>query len=245
MHAIGFDESGQPMPTVDAGNAAVQFCVDRRGMWLQAGEGGSGLHVNGRPVLRMAMLRGGDSIYLDGVEMLLLGTDPLPAPIVDSHARPNDRRTVLRGVGGHYHGHCFSLHERLTVGRSGDCAIRIDEATFAERHARLEPHADGAVLRDLGTGGGSIVNGHPVRDALLRAGDQVVFASNQRFILEAPTRSVAEPLVPPPPDNDPLTNEADSDTRALPASVRRMPWLLLAAMLLAGALSLLLLYGTR
>lgn len=244
VHCVGLDQDGQPGFANEAASGVIRFCVDRRGMWLQAGEDGMGLHVNARPVRRMAMLRGGDSIYLEGLEMLLIGAEPLPAPDEGSPGRPNDRRTVLRGAGGFHHGQCFSLHERVTVGRSPECTIHIDDAALAMRHAVLEPHADGAVLRDLGTGNGSVVNGHRVRDALLRAGDQVLFSSHQRFVVEAPSRVVREP--PSSPEEDANSDEgADGNRKTLPASVRRVPWLLLAALLLAGALSLLLLYGTR
>ena len=246
VHAIGLDEAGQPAMAGNAATAAAQFCVDRRGVWLQVcGHGGS-LHVNGRPIRRMAMLRGGDSVYLEGVEMLLLGAEPLPIPVENPADGRADGRAVLRGVGGRYHGQSFGLQERLTVGRSADCAIRVDDMEPAERHAQLEPHAEGAALRDLGTGEGSIVNGHRVRDALLRAGDQVVFAANQRFVLEAPTRGAANPPVAVSLDDDPAHEVPGMHPRAaMQSSARRFPWLLLAALLLAGALSLLLVYGAR
>ncbi len=190
------------------------------------------------------MLRGGDSIYLEGQEMLLVGTQPAPAPEGEFPSRPNDRRTVLRAAGGFRHGQCFSLHERVTVGRSPDSTIMLDDAALALRHAVLDPHPEGAMLRDLGTGNGSIVNGHRVRDALLCAGDQVLFSSQQRFVVEAPSGAAREALAPPEQDAQP--DPADDRPRStVPASVRRVPWLLLAALLLAGALSLLLLYGTR
>lgn len=248
VHAIGLDQERQPVLGANAAVAAVQFCVDRRGVWLQVCDHGSGLHVNGRPIRRMAMLRGGDCVYLEGVEMLLLGAEPLPAPM---DTPPGDRlegRAVLRGVGGTYHGHCFSLSAPITIGRSRECAIRVDDTGSAERHAQLEPHAEGAVLRDLGTGDGCIVNGHRVRDALLRAGDQLVLASHQRFVLEAPTRVSAEPALALPSDEDARSGDttgAHLGGGGRAVSTRRMPWLLLAALLLAGALSLLLLYGAR
>src|SRR5688572_16231585 len=78
VHAIGYDPSGS-LAQVVPDSAVAQFCVDRRGVWLQVREGAPGLHVNGRPVKRMAMLRVGDAIFVDGVELVLLGGDPLPA----------------------------------------------------------------------------------------------------------------------------------------------------------------------
>lgn len=247
VHAIGLDKDRQPTLAADPAMAAVQLCVDRRGVWLQVCEQGSRLHVNGRAIRRMAMLRGGDSIYLEGVEMLLLGTEPLPVPPDNPPAARHDNRAVLRGVGGRYHGHCYNLGAPITIGRTGECAIRVDDMDSAERHAQLEPHAEGVVLRDLGTGDGSIVNGHRVRDALLRAGDQVVFAAHRRFVVEAPTRVAAQPPLSLSPDDDgSFDGLHGADARgARPVSVRRMPWLLLAAVLLAGALALLLLYGAR
>ncbi len=142
------------------------------------------------------------------------------------------------------HGRCYRLDRPATVGRSRDCEVRIDEPGLAERHARLLPHADGLVLRDLGSEQGSHVNGHAVRHALLQAGDQLVF-DGCRFVVEAPrTAGLAAPTDIGPHDG--ATDEDDATpARTGAGSVRRLPWLLLAALLLSGALSLLLLYGTR
>lgn len=244
VHDIGHDAEGRPCLVDDSATAIVKFCVDRRGVWLQLREGASGLHVNGRSVRRMAMLRAGDAIYLDGFELVLLGAEPLPAPPAGSAPAQGDRRIVLRGVGGLHHGRCFNLEEPRVIGRAPDCGIRIEEAAFAAHHARFEPHADGVVLRLLAGRHNWMVNGESIGEALLLPGDQVVFESQHRFVVEAPMRPSAEQLVPT------LSAESDSaepeEVRSpLPSTVRRMPWLLLAALLLAGALSLLLMYGAR
>lgn len=243
VHAIGRDPTGRAVLAGDPGTAFAQLCVDRRGTWLQVREGARGLHVNGRPVRRMAMLRAGDAVFIDGNEWLLLGEPPAPAPSQPGPAGEAacDPRTVLRGMGGPHHGRSITLEQPRLVGRLAECDIRIDDAAFADRHARLEPHPEGVVLRDLGSHEGSTVNGWPVRDALLRAGDQVVF-DTQRFVLEAPGGELMEDRAPgqPPPGDDVGPPAGDGHT-----SVRRVPWLLLAAVLLAAALSLLLVYGAR
>ncbi|MFC3551811.1 FHA domain-containing protein [Lysobacter cavernae] len=245
VHALGRDGHGRVALTHDADNAVAQLCVDRRGVWLQVREGMRGLHVNGRPVRRVAMLRIGDAVFLDGIELVLLAAEPLPAPADYGFSGGNDTRMVLRGVGGPHHGRSFTLDRPRTVGRAGESDIRISESGFAERHALLEAHADGVVLRDLGSVEGSVVNGRPVRHALLQPGDQVVFGVQHRFVIESPTQrsgpveatAVVHARVP--------VEESPRPSSPLPRSVRRMPWLLLAALLLAGALSLLLLYGAR
>ncbi|MBF6024743.1 FHA domain-containing protein [Lysobacter niastensis] len=245
VHALGIDRSGDAVLVHELDEAVAQLCVDRRGVWLQVRAGVRGLHVNGRPVRRMAMLRVGDAIYVNGVELMLLGNEPLPVP--RSTAQGNsEARMVLRGVGGLHHGRAYSLDQPRVVGRAADCDIRINEPAFAEHHARLEPHADGVVLRDAGSADGSLVNGVAVRDALLRPGDQVVFDLQHRFVIEAPvgraTTSHASGVVRP----DPVVSDTrDEGTRPLPRPMRRMPWLLLAALLMAAVLSLLLLYGAR
>lgn len=246
LHAIGRDAGGQAVPVDDPGQAIAQFCVDRRGVWLQVNEGTRGLHVNGRPTRRIAMMRAGDAVFVDGQQWLLLGDTPPNAPAQSSPPAAemaSDPRMVLRGVGGAHHGRSITLDQARVVGRLPECEIRIDEAAFADRHARLEPHAQGVVLRDLGSEDGSVVNGWPVRNALLRPGDQVVFDSHHRFVVEAPrlNASVEERArgIAAPPDAEPMLAAGKM------TSARRVPWLLLAALLLAASLSLLLLYGAR
>ena len=252
VHAIGRDVVDRPVIVDDPGQAIAQFCVDRRGVWLQVREGTRGLHVNGRPVRRVAMLRAGDAVFVDGNEWLLLGDTPPSAP---NESRPGDPRPgpgeqnpdprmVLRGLGGPHHGRSVTLDQARQVGRLPECDIRIDDAAFADRHARLEPHAEGVVLRDLGSHDGSAVNGWPVRSALLRPGDQVVF-DTQRFVVEAPNRggsSSASRSASPMPCEDPVQSVPETKPGS---SARRVPWLLLAALFLAAAVSLLLIYGAR
>lgn len=247
-HPLGIGEHGVVrndvgLELVEGASAPVRLCVDRRGVWLSIDGDGHGVHVNGRQVRRMAMLRVGDAIYVDGIEMRLVGAQPpeVPPPGLSGSDEAADPRVVLRGVGGRHHGRSFTLERPRLVGRIASADIRIDDAAFSERHARLERVGDQVLLRDLGSPEGSQVNGEPVRDALLNAGDQVVFDGLHRFVVEAPQRGL--PAMPE------LADDADTDegaatrleTRANPAW--RLPWVLLAALLLALLLSALLLFG--
>lgn len=244
VHRVVREASGR-LSFGDAAQGALlaQFCVDRRGLWLQVAQGMRGIHVNGRPVQRMALLRAGDSVYLDGVEILVRAShrssDALP-PI--GREETGDPRIVLRGVGGKHHGRSFPMGQPCEVGRATDAGIRVDEDGFGEHHARFERHGDLILLQTLGAGSRTLVNGVPVRDALLAAGDQVVFEGRHRFVVEVPwvshvadeeqraAAAIAEDVPAPRP--------AATGSRA-----RRWPWLLLAALLLSGLLSALLLLG--
>ncbi|MFP7721374.1 FHA domain-containing protein [Lysobacter sp. A3-1-A15] len=243
VHAVGRDVRGD-MALVEAGQPMLaQLCIDRRGIWMQLAEGARGVHVNGRPVRRMAMLRPGDAIFLEGVELVLLGDEPEAAPDDDAPVDA-ESRLVLRGVGGPLHGRCHPLEQAVTIGRARDCEVRLDEPGLADRHARLVPCEQGAVLRDLGSEQGSRVNGHAVRHGVLRAGDQLAI-EGCRFVLEAPRPAPRNAALAAPGRDPPVLSAEGPAPAGMVESARRLPWLLLAALLLSGALSLLLLYGTR
>ncbi|WP_334180009.1 FHA domain-containing protein [Pseudoxanthomonas sp.] len=244
VHRIVREAAG----TIGVGDALqgallAQICVDRRGLWLQVANGMRGVHINGRPVKRMAVLRPGDAVYVEGVELLLQSGFQSAAGLHDADASQGDARVVLRGLGGKYHGRSISLEQPCVVGRARDAQIRVDDPAFAERHARLELRGERVLLRDLGAADGTRVNGVAVRDALLAAGDQVVFDAQHRFVLEVPWAPSAKVDEPAPLD-DTSAGSTDGDARAAStSSVLRWPWLLLAALLMAGALSALLLFG--
>jgi len=233
----------------DAGNGALllaQFCLDDRGLWLQVGNGIRGIHVNGRPVRRMALLRAGDAVYVDGVEMVLQGEvetllqAPAPAALADPGI---DEQRLLRGVGGLHHGRGFTLARPRVIGRGDDADIAIDEPAFADQHARVELHGERVLLRDLGSAEGSRVNGVAVRHCWLQAGDQLVFDGQHRFVLEVPHDPRRRPL---PSADDEATDSVQAPMApAEPRRVRRWPWLLVSALLLASVLSLLLWFGAR
>lgn len=240
VHRIVREANG----TVGVGDEArgallAQLCVDKRGLWLQVANGVRGIHVNGRSVRRVAMLRAGDALYLDGVELLVQGRSGDAMPLLELGIdTTGDTRMLLRGVGGPYHGRSIPLDRPRLVGRGREADILADEASVSQRHARMERHGDRVLLRDLDSAEGSLVNGRRVRHAALVPGDQVVFGTQHRFVVEAPfapaqapeAAAAAEVATPVP-------------AHASQASVKRWPWLLLAALLLAGALSALLLFG--
>ena len=242
VHALGRLPTG--LGPVDAGQPwLLRVSNDRRGLWLTVAEGLRGVHVNGRPVQHVAMLRAGDSIHVDGGELLLVAanTDRVAAPVITGRDPVGNLRLVLRGVGGNHHGRSLNLEKPRRIGSAADADLRIDGPGIAPHHALIEAVNGQAVLRDASAD--VQVNGQRVRQALLQAGDQVAFDVQHRFVLEGPPPAA---VVPPPRVRD---GNGDGFDEA-PVEGRRhwtlrIPWLLLAAILLSGALSVLLLFGER
>ncbi|MBO9716933.1 MAG: FHA domain-containing protein [Pseudoxanthomonas sp.] len=218
----------------------AQFCLDQRGLWLQVPAGARTVHVNGRPVQKMALLRAGDAVYVDGVELLVRAPLRKAGPL-DPGEHAGDPRVVLRGVGGQHHGRSYTLGPTRLVGASREADIRIDDPAFPARHALIERHGDVVLLRNLGQEP-SVVNGMAVREAVLGPGDQVVFDGQHRFVVEFP----AVPSAQAASGSDESVDPAPEMPAQSPAgSTRRLPWLLLAALLMGLALSALLWFGAR
>lgn len=225
-------------PSTDATEREIAtIYVDSRGVWMQVRDGVRGAYVNGRPVRHMAMLRAGDSLFLHGHEVLLVGREPDRAPTNEATPKRTSVRCVLRAVGGPLHGRCFSLAKGLSIGNAADADVRIDDARVAARHVDLMPLARGVAAATSSNAGPVSVNGHRVDDAVMLPGDQLVLAGTHRFVIEAPRASGEEVAETPKP------RAAVAPVRASRRRGWRIPWLLIAAMLLAAALSLLLLYG--
>jgi hypothetical protein len=58
-----------------------------------------------------------------------------------------------------------------TLGRRLDCDVVLADARVSRRHAQLRWRSGRYVLFDLGSTGGTAVNGHSVREAVLEPGD--------------------------------------------------------------------------
>lgn len=224
----------------------ARFSLDRLGLWLRVAEGVRSIHVNGRPIRRLALLRAGDALHVDGEELLLRGriSPVTQLPPAEHAAAGDDDGLLLRGVGGPHHGRCFALRDNCLVGSASQADIVIDDPVFAARHACIERHGEKVLLRDLGSEEGSAVNGVRVRHCWLHDGDQLVFDARHRFVLELPRTT----LPPRATSDEPAATTAiGSADRRDPTVVKvaRWPWLLLSALLLAGLLSALLWYGAR
>lgn len=237
-HGLSVDRDGN-LQVVDDPGAPVVVTIDRRGAWLGV-NGDVGVHVNGRPVRRTALLRPGDVLHLGSTEARLDGRSPdavdPDVPTDRASEAAGDARAVLRGLGGVHHGRSYSIAGGCVIGSAADARIVLDDvaAPSATAFARLDPVDGGVLLRDLGAPGGIRVNGHAVRNAMLRSGDQLLLGGRHRFVLELPGGD----RLPQPVTVLPL----DPEPELVPVQgASRLPWVLLAALGLAALLALLLL----
>jgi hypothetical protein len=103
-----------------------------------------------------------------------------------------------------YRGRRIELaREYMTVGREPTCDVRLDDPHVSRTHAALQRRGDAVYVQDLGSSGGTFVNGIPATTTELHQGDIVAFATVQaRFEARRP---VAE------------------ETRAMPAYAGQAP----------------------
>lgn len=62
---------------------------------------------------------------------------------------------------------------KVLVGRQDDCQIRIPSPQVSRHHCEIFSGGGGVRIRDLGSSNGTTVNGQPIEDAGLTAGDVI------------------------------------------------------------------------
>ncbi|MDR2109048.1 MAG: FHA domain-containing protein [Coriobacteriales bacterium] len=70
------------------------------------------------------------------------------------------------------------LTRQVVLGRELDCGITVNDANASRQHVRLEQNALGSwKLVDLNSTNGTLLNGRPVSQAVLRDGDQITIGT--------------------------------------------------------------------
>ncbi len=68
----------------------------------------------------------------------------------------------------------FSLPDSTTViGRRGDCDLCIPLKTVSRKHCQLNLNKETISIRDLGSRGGTFLNGKRIEEAAVKAGDYI------------------------------------------------------------------------
>lgn len=85
---------------------------------------------------------------------------------------------VLMGMSGDVKGKSFPIErDEVTLGRSSDNSIPLNNATVSSHHASIRREGDTYVLRDLGSTNGTRVNSREIKETALRPKDLVQIGS--------------------------------------------------------------------
>jgi S1-C subfamily serine protease len=79
----------------------------------------------------------------------------------------------LEVLSGEDAGRVVEVDRSLVLGRVRGADVVIRDARASRRHAELTPHANGLRLRDLDSANGTLVDGAPARDTILRGGEEI------------------------------------------------------------------------
>ncbi len=107
-------------------------------------------------------------------ELDQLEGDPAATRILASEAIQAPARFELLVTDGRSRGTRFPLRPGVhTVGRSSQCECSILDEAVSRRHFEVEVDKDGVLLRDLGSGNGTLVNGERAEELALSHGDRI------------------------------------------------------------------------
>jgi pSer/pThr/pTyr-binding forkhead associated (FHA) protein len=96
-----------------------------------------------------------------------------------------ERTSIIVRSGGGRAGEAFTLNEeRLSIGRSPDSSIFLDDVTVSRRHAVLVRRPGGFSIEDQGSLNGTFVNRKRVDRKVLEDGDEVQIGKYKLTYLE-------------------------------------------------------------
>jgi transcriptional regulator with GAF, ATPase, and Fis domain len=92
--------------------------------------------------------------------------------------------TKLLAISGPLRNSQFSLASQVAIGRDSDNAIRLEDPAVSPHHCMIGLRNGQLILSDLDSHSGTFVNGIPVKQRVLKSGDEVA-VGNSLFVFEA------------------------------------------------------------
>ncbi len=141
--------------------------------------------------------------------------------------------TGLKVIGGPARGSFFELRTgTFVIGRDATNTIQLESHMVSRRHAEIRLQPDQAIIKDLGSANGTIVNGRQVDEQELTAGDRIFIGD---FILEF----VANPVGSQQLSHNETRGNIDvgaKRTHDTPGLLPTVDWKVKALLLLVGVL---------
>lgn len=128
-------------------------------------------------------------------------------------------------VGGEPQGKQEFTQGSVRIGRGSDATLQIDDSALAELHAAVNVDADGGVvLLDLGSEGGTLLNGARIENAPVKDGDEIRMG-NTVFRLGVKTATSLSKKVPiAKPTHAPTDKTPSGDPANRFGSDEEQPW---------------------
>src|SRR4029077_8569460 len=93
----------------------------------------------------------------------------------------------LLGVAGPFQDTAVALSEKeISIGRDSSNDLWVPDRALSRRHCLLVNQSEQFILRDLGSKNGTLVNGVPVTEQVLRDGDQITIGDSVLVFQEKP-----------------------------------------------------------
>ena len=103
---------------------------------------------------------------------------------IDSEVAHAGAALVIRSGGGRA-GESFTINqERMSIGRTPDAAVFLDDVTVSRNHALLVNRQDGHYIDDLGSLNGTYVNRRRIESHRLSDGDEIQIGKYKLSYLE-------------------------------------------------------------
>jgi hypothetical protein len=113
--------------------------------------------------------------------------------------------------------HVTLENSTVSLGRSFRNDIILDDARVSRRHAQLRRRYGRYIVYDLGSTGGTMVNGYPVQECILEAGDvislagvEIIYGEDTTTSPVSPRGTTDTPAMRPPalPETGPLPSQS-------------------------------------
>lgn len=150
----------------------------------------------------------GDDELGDSTRQMALAPDQAD----EDQSPPNRPFVILEG-----RRHIPLTSETVSLGRHLDNDIIVDDSRVSRQHAQLRRRYGRYVIYDLGSTGGTSVNGYPVQECVLEAGDVVSLAGVDIIYGED------SPTPPPAPPRGTFGTPAMPQTSAMPPTTTDQP----------------------
>lgn len=106
-------------------------------------------------------------------------------PIDIEHMVEEEGAAIVIRSGGGRSGESFGIsQDRISIGRTPDAQVFLDDVTVSRNHALLVRRRDGLYIDDLGSLNGSYVNRRRIESHLLSDGDEIQIGKFKLSYLE-------------------------------------------------------------